>query len=812
MKALYLKPALRSLRSRRFPTLLNVMGLALAMACCVVAFLYVRQELAYDRFHQHADEVFRVAVERRYQGNARFSALTPRSLAGVLRDEFPSVLQATRLSREHAARVLVQSAEERFYEEGVVFADPNVFEVFTLPLTVGDPSSALLAPRSIVISESMARKYFTGADPLGKTLALRLLGDGDLFDYTITGVARDMPAASHFHFDFLASYQGHPFTTTNGRERPSFENPDVYTYVRLQQRSVPARIEADIAQAVGRHSTFDVVGTVPISLSRNPATGSQQRYFLQPLADIHLRSNLSDEFQPVGSMSQLVEVAVIAGFILLLACINFANLSTALAGLRACETGMRMVFGSRRIELALQFLAEAAILSFIALLPALGLVELLLPGFNAFTGATLQLSLSQDLILLPILLAFAAFTAGLAGIYPACFLSARRPGRLLKFKYSAARSRLRDMLVILQFSVAIALMVATVVILSQLYFMSSRRLGFDQEQVLVLEGTEILKHQPDAFRQVVLGVPGVVAVANGENVPGRPPEMALVIPEGRTEGAQVGRMFTGFGYAETLGLQLVTGRTLSDAIPSDAMGTLLNEQAVTELNLEEPLGQRLAWDNRTYTVVGVVRDYHQTSLHDPIGPVMLVGPDPEFENRPYQFFMLRLRSADMQATLAALDEVWTRFAPQQPFAYTFLDDEIAALYGGEQVAGKMTGILALIAIFIACLGLYGLASFNAERRRKEIGVRKVLGSSVWSIVWLLTNDFSKLVLVSNLMAWPVAYVVMQRWLNSFAYHIDLTPLIFIGSGAIALCIAWVTVGAIAAKAASAKPVLALRYE
>ncbi len=796
----YLTVAIRNLLRHKGYSAINIAGLAVGMACCILIMLFVQYELSYDRYHTNANRIYRMVVERQFPNSTVASAKTPRSLAQALANDCLEVLHATRLSREHAARVLVRHGAAQFYEDGVVFADPNVFDVFTLPLATGDPQTALQAPFSIVITKMMAQKYFGDADPIGRMLTLRLLGDGDLFDYTVTAVAQGVPSNSHFTFDFLAAYQRHPFTTTDGKERKSFESLDVYTYLTLRPNADPAILEAKFPHLVRTY-----LGP--------RAAGNRYRYFLQPLTAIHLHSHLSDELRPTSDITYVSLFAAIAFFILILACINFANLATARSAMRAREVGVRKVFGSHRSQLIWQFLAESTLLSLVALVLAVGLVELLLPAFNQLAGKSFEFSYLIPWYILPILIGLALFVGVLAGIYPAFFLSAFRPAVVLKgLSNKAGRSFLRSGLIVFQFAVAIGLMVGTVIILNQMHYISIKKLGFEAEQVLVVEGTEVLKHQPDAFRQAVRGLPGIVEVAHAESMPGRTIEKSMVRPEGTSEGAQLAWMFTGFDYVETLGMKVVDGRSLSRAFPADSMGVLLNEQAVADLRLDDPVGRRVVWGNRTYTVVGVVENFHFASLHQAIGPMMLIGPDPEFENRPCQLFAVRLSTDDLPATLAALRTTWSVFVPQQPFTYTFLDADLDALYHAEQTTSTLFSAFAALAIFIACLGLFGLASFTAEQRTKEIGIRKVLGASVADVVLLLSKDFLKLVALANLIAWPVAYVVAQKWLQNFAYRIDVGAGVFALAGGLALGIALLTVSAQAVQAALANPVEALRNE
>lgn len=807
----YTTITIRNLLRQKVYSFINVLGLAIGMACCLLIFIYIQNELSYDR--HHTNNIYRVITKQNFANNTAESAKTPRSLAQILAHDCPEVLHATRLSREHAARVLVHHGPAQFYENGVVFADPNVFDVFTLPLVTGNPQTALQTPFSIVITKKMAQKYFGNADPIGQKLTLRLLGDGDLFDYTVTAIAQDMQSNSHFMFDFLAAYQQHPFTTTNGKERKSFERLDIYTYLTLHPNTNLTELESKLPHILQTHQKPNP------DTNRNPSlTTTGNRYTLQPLTDIHLHSHFNDELRPTGDITYVSLFAAIAFFILLLACINFANLATARSATRAREIGVRKMFGSHQRQLVWQFLAESTLLSLISLILSVGLVEVFLPVFNQLANKSFEFGYLSQWHILPTLIGLSLFVGVLAGMYPAFYLSKFHPAAALKASANKAqRSFLRSSLVVFQFVISIGLMIGTVVILNQINYMSNKKLGFESEQVLIVEGTEILKHRPQAFQQAIRRLPGVLDAAHAESMPGRAFGKAMVkrknTPKNASQSTQLSWMFTGFDYVETMGMKIIAGRSLSSAFPSDSMAVLLNEQAVTDLGLDNPIGQQVVWqDWRTYTIVGVVENFHFSSLHQSIGPLMMIGPDPEFVNRPCQLFAVRLNTNNLPTTLAALSATWNTFAPQQPFTYTFLNADLDALYHTEQKTGTLFSAFSALAIFIACLGLFGLAAFTAEQRTKEIGIRKTLGATVLGIVILLSKDFLKLVTFAFVVVIPIAYFGMRQWLNTFTYRINLGWEPFALVGTLALIIALSTVGYQSLKAALTNPIDALRDE
>lgn len=822
MRRNHLKVVLRHLSRHKGYTFMNVAGLAVGMVCCLFILFYVLDERSYDRYHERADQIYRVAMEQQFPDREVASALTPRSLAHVLASDYPEIVQATRLSRERTERVLVRYEDQHFFEETVFFTDPNVFDVFTLPLLRGNPETALKNPWSVVITEAMAQKYFGSEDPIGKVLSIRLRGDGDAFDYRVTGIAKEMPPQSHFRFGFLASYQLHPFATNrrDGSERQNWGGGNVYTYVVVQADASSEGLAAKITETANTYLRRQVEANTNQSFDDYLAAGNRSRYFLQPLTAIHLRSHLDAEIEPNGDAAYVYFFSAIAFFIMLLACINFVNLATARATRRAKEVGIRKVLGSHRAQLIRHYLTESLLLSGGALLVAIGLVVVLMPVFNGLTDKSLTLFWLKSEFVGFGLLVFTLVVGLAAGAYPAFLLSSFRPATVLKQGGRGGAtgwSTLRSGLVVFQFAVTIGLMVSTVVMYDQMAYLLNKKLGFDEEQVVVIEGTEGLWARTEPFRQALLGLPGTLRVAHAESVPGRPLGGASPLrledapPE---EEVVMAWMYAGFDFVETLGLEVVAGRSLSHAFASDSTGALLNESAVQALGIDDPIGKQLVTRGNTlrYTITGVVKDFHFESLRQEITPMVIFGPDPFYSNRPRELFVARLRTDNLAETLADLQATWKAFFPVQPFRYSFLDQGFDALYRAEQTTGRLFGIFTGLALLIACLGLFGLASFTAVQRVKEIGVRKVLGASVSSIVWLLSKDFAKPVLLAFILAAPLSYFMMQGWLNDFAYRVDLSWGIFLIVGLAAFGVALLTVSYQAVKAAFTNPVESLRYE
>ena len=808
----YLKIAWRTLQRHRSYTFINVAGLGVGLACCLLILGYVQHELSFDRFHPHRDRLYRVALEQLSQNQATASVETPPILAETLVRDFPEVVHATRLWRDWSGRMALRYGTQRFFEDGVLFADSNFFEVFGFRLLRGDPRTVLASPFSILLTETTAAKYFGSEDPMGKTITLREPSDRDLFEYRVTGIVADPPAASHLRFDFLASYASQRASRSETWLGADYFDP--LTYVVLRPGADPAALEARFPGLIQRYVAPQFEENRGLSLAQFQAAGNGFRYFLQPVPRIHLHSDLAGELQPNGDATYVVLFGTVALFILLLAGINFTNLATAQSAGRAREVGVRKVLGSQRRQLVGQFLTESVLLSLAALLLAVTLVHLLMLAFDRLTG--ISLSLPDLAILLPGLLAFGLFTGLLAGLYPAYFLSGFPPVAVLKRSRQGPRSSaLRNSLVVFQFAVSILLIAGTLVVYNQMDYMRSKKLGFRTDQVVVIEGAEVLGRQGETFRQRLRDHAGIAFVSNAEKVPGRSFDTARFRAEGTAEDDRVLMPYTyaSFDFVETLGLELVSGRSLSRTTPGDSLGVILNETAVARLGLEHPIGTRLIWPNEsTYTIVGVVKDFHFASLHETIGPFALLGPDPCNTNRPNLLITARLRTDDLPAALAFLRRTWGAFAPQQPFSYSFLDADLDALYRAEARTARLLGLFTLLAIGIACLGLFGLASFTAQQRTKEIGVRKVLGASVGSVVALLSTDFLKLIGLAFLVAAPLAYFGMERWLDDFAYRIEMSWQTFLIAGLAALGVALVTVSYQSIKAALVDPVKSLRYE
>ncbi len=799
----YLTVGIRNLLRYKGYSSINVLGLAIGIACCILILLYVQDELSYDRYHEKHDRIYRLAESATIAGRPIEAAVTPPPWAPVLAEEYPEIEQITRL-KPPGSRWLIRYKENRFYERYFVFVDSSAFDIFTIPLVQGNPKTVLSEPNTVVLSESMADKYFGNENPVGKVIT----GD-DLYEFTVTGIMEDMPGNSHFHFDFLASYASLApnklYNEPSTMQSHGFSH-DVFTYLLLREGHVPGDLERKFPEFLDRHLGELLEGT-----------GIVARPFLQPVTDIHLHSNMEAELGPNSDIRYVYIFSSLAVFILLIACVNFMNLSTARSARRAQEVGIRKVLGAQRQQLIRQFTGESILLSVIALVIALVVVHLLLPPFNAVSGKTLEMDY-QSIWLVPTLVAIALLTGIVAGGYPAFILSSFRPVAVLTgaLRAGASQSFLRKILITFQFIVSIIMIIGTVVVLDQLEYMQTKNLGFDKENVVIvrLPDAEAIKGYT-AFKNAVLQYPEILNASTSTSVPGGQPSLNLVTPEGVPEDQspvyQV--IWSDYDFIETLGVVMAAGRTFSREFGSDSTACLINMASVRSLGWENPIGRTIKMtgspdSDPPFEVIGVMEDFHNKSLHQPIEPLMI-----RLISEASSFMEIRIQGNNVTRGLEILEEQWGKIYPSHPaMDYTFLDADLAQLYIAEQRMGSVFVAGAILSILIACLGLLGLSSFMAEQRTREIGVRKVLGATISNVILLLSRDFTKLILLAFVVGAPAAYYVMQTWLTGFPYRIELSLGVFVFSGLAALLIAWLTVGYQAFKAAASNPADALHAE
>ncbi len=793
----YFKIAFRNMIKYKAYSAINILGLAIGISCCFLISLYVIDELRFEQCHDNKDQIYRVATELNYGGEIMHLAASMRPLTPIMAEEFPEVLNAARIAK--SPDVFIEYDKTRFQEKGFLFADSTVFDIFTFPLLRGDPKTVLKDPFSMVITEKIARKYFGYDNPIGKVL----LYDNQ-HDFRVTGILAEVPSQTQLRCDFMASYQ-----TKNEIEERAHdwgEAGDTYGYILLAENSNPTMVEQKIPDLLKKHAP--------------PMIADIFIHHLQPLKEIYLHSNLMGEFEPKGDINRVYLFSAIAVLILLIACINFMNLTTARSLHRAREVGMRKTLGARQSQLIGQFLGESITISFIAVLFAIVFVELTLPYFSDFIEKELSAEYAYNLWLIPAFIGIALLVGLISGSYPAFFLSRFQPVSTLKGKLSSGSSRslFRKLLVIFQFTISIALIIATVVIFNQLAYTKNKDLGFDKEHVVLLSlENPVVRQQYEPLKQELLRNPNVI---NASCTFMAPSSQRLMKAGVKAEGIAdedipvMVLVAADYDYAKTLGLEIVAGRDFSEDFSTDSTAYILNQAAVKAIGWDDPIGKRFSLRHHGPTlnlegrVIGVVKDFHVQSLHEQIEP-LFISIDPEM----YRTLAVRIQPGDIAGTLGALAQTWKKYAANNiPFEYSFIDEGFEELYRTEERLSQMFTAFSLLAVFIACLGLLGLAAFAAEQRTKEIGIRKVMGATIPNIIRLLSTEFVKLVLIANAIAWPVAYFGMKRWLQDFAYHIDMNFAIFLLAGILVFVIALLTVSFQAIKVAIANPVDALKYE
>jgi putative ABC transport system permease protein len=818
----YLKVALRNLLKHKAYSSINIFGLAIGMTSCLLIFLYVVDELSFDRFHEKADSIYRMNWDYKYSNNEGIGSGTPPPLAAALVQELPGVRAATRL---YAVSDMIVRYEDRFFNEpNILAADDNFFDFFSFDLVAGDPNSALQQPQSVILTAETAKKYFGEGPAIGRTLTIG--GDNATMfwgpysaTFTVTGVVEDKPMNSHFRFDFLMSGSSCPQI---GYFDWSWVWMQMVTYVMVEDQAVLTELERQISQIVARQAPA-AFARIGFSYDELMSNDGRWDFVFQPLNDLYLGSaSIGNRLGPVGNKTYVLLFSVVALFILFVACINFINLATARSANRAREVGVRKILGSVRWNLMGQFLTESVVFSFIAMIIALGLAELLLARFNQISGKTLELSLFEPVWLMPFLGALTLFVGLAAGSYPALYLANFQPVRVMKGKLAAGmKSRgLRNTLVVFQFAISIGLIVCTAVVHQQMQFLREADYGFNREGVVVISNeNQRLGKKTEVFRDKIKSHPEVIGATISTALP---PYWGFQdyykVPGKSEEQFDLISYMTDENFLTTLGIELIQGRGFSKEF-NETKSVILNESAVRNFGFDDPIGATIFYpsggggnNNGEFEVIGVVKDFNFAALYVPIASFALFHQSSESYSLPNSYVAVRLQESDLQNTLGKFGTEWQALAPASPFEYSFLDQNFEAQYRAEQRLGQLFWIFGGLAVFIACLGLLGLASFTAEKRTKEIGIRKVLGASAPKLIYMLSKEFTRWVLAANLIAWPIAFYLMNSWLENFAYKTTIGWEIFLLAGGSALVIALLTVGTQAIRAATANPVDTLRYE
>jgi len=807
--------ALRNLKRFKGFSFLNIAGLSVGITCSIMLFLFVLDELSYDRFNTRAGQTYRVFVSMSINGKGSTNAQTAAPLGPALASTFPEVVTYTRVGAFGSRTFRYQ---DNTFKVGKIYtADSTFFDVFTLPFLEGNPHTALDRPNTTVITETAARRYFGRESPVGKVLK----GDGGQ-DLVITGLMEDFPANSHFACDFLVSLATDPESRSH-----SWLDLNYTTYAVLRRDCDPRAVEEKLKSLVSDYVGPEAAVVLGVPASQFLAQGNTYALHLQPLTSVYLRSqreygiDQNTAFRDFKS-SDIVYVQVflaVALFILLLAVINFINLTTARSERRAKEVGIRKTLGATRPLLIRQFLIEAILMSSISVVLAVGMIRLLLPFFNELTGKTLGFPLFNDFSTIPLLVSFVLLVGVLAGSYPAFYLSSFQPMHVLKSvgPKGGRKTVLRSVLVIAQFAISISFFIGTMVIRSQLEYIQTKNLGFNKEQLIIVNNAGLLGTKVDACKQELSRDPAVVSSCQTTQMfqAGIPGCGLLFEQRTGTDPILFQYVECDYEFLKTYQLTLHSGRFFSREFSTDTSAIVINEAGLKECGGIDPLNKEFTRidlkesGGRTYKIIGVVKNFHYESLHQKIRPLAIYLKPAMIRA---SLLTVRVQAGDMKTTIRRIEETWKTFSGNEKFTYGFLDQNLARLYRSEQKTNVIATVFSCLAIFIACLGLFGLAAFVAEQRTKEIGIRKILGASTLEIVTVLSSRFAVWVLVSNAVAWPIAYIVMTRWLQNFAYRIDLSIWIFLVAGVIAMTIALLTVGYQTVKAAIVNPVHALRYE
>ena len=768
--------------------------------------LYVQDELSFDRFNKNADQIVRVVFKADINGGKIFEANVMPPVAGAMKNDYPEVQDATRLQSESNLKVTI--GNKSFKDQEMAFVDPNFFSIFTLPLIEGDAKTALLQPNSMVISKSLAKKYFGSEDPIGKTL---FFNEEKNISYKVTGLIDKVPANSHFQFDLFVSMLSLDDARSN-----TWMGSNFFTYLLLKKGADYKTLEAKLPGMVQKYMGPQIQQAMGISLSQFITNGNHLGFALQPLTSIHLQSHSNFELSTPGNSTYVYVLGIIALFMLLIACINFINLSTASGTKRAKEVGVRKVIGGGKSSLIKQFLIESSLLVGIALVISCVLIQIFLPEFNHISGKNLHFDFNLKMI--SALIGLSVIVSILAGLYPAFFLSSFKPIDVLKGKMTGNNKSfgLRSGLVVFQFAISVVLIIGTIVVWQQMKYIQDKNLGYNKEQLLTIPNSSALGKNEQVFKQEMLNDPRIVNATVSAYKPAGPSDNnnAMVYPEGHdNEMMRTLEYNVDENYIPTFEMKIVAGRNFSTKFTTDSTAMIINESAAKAFgwNDKTAIGKKIVRGNNAgeknvpFNVIGVVKDFNFKSLHEAITPLLM-------RLNPNSGLIFKVKTVDIHGLLSTMKTEWDQFNTGETFTYNFMDDLYNKTYAAEQKTGTILNIFAALTILVACLGLFGLAIYTAEQRTKEIGIRKVLGASVSQVTKMLSKDFLKLVLVACIIAFPISWWAMNKWLQSFAYRIDISWWVFLLAGFVTILIAVITVSSQAIKAAIANPIKSLRAE
>ncbi|HEY5825270.1 MAG TPA: ABC transporter permease [Cyclobacteriaceae bacterium] len=814
----YLKVALRSIFRNKLTAFINIAGLAMAMASAILIYLFVSDEVHYDQYHTNADRVYRVTrifYNKEHNPTLHLSSVAP-PIGPLLKNDFGEIELMARTLQNSSVVGLEENGElKSFNEEHIFLAEPNLFKILDIKVKSGDPFKDFQRPFTVMLSEHTAKRYFNTDNVVGK----RLRFDNSL-DLEVTGVYEDFPAQTHWHPDFLISFVTLEDDKIYGRQglETNWGNNSFSTYLLLESGSTPEKLTAQFPAFLDKH-----YGNYVRAKAGSPpdfVASKTTELTLQKVTDVHLHSHLDDEIEVNGNINNVYMMSVIGIFIVLIACFNFINLSTARATKRAKEVGLRKVVGAFKNQLIAQYLSESVVIALMALILSIGLSYAALGWLNQFTGKGLVIDFISNWTLLAGLVSFALIVGLLAGVYPAFVISSFKPVLVLKGQQGSAKGKagIRKTLVIAQFGISIVLLIATAITFQQLNYLNTRALGYDRNQVITLSYYNLLDENYDVFYNEMLKSSAIKDIGRSSRIPtGRLLDSngeAEVVKDGALvkTGVTLKSIAADHDFFSTYGIEMAAGRVFSKDIPSDdSLAYIINEAAARAIGWktnEDGIDKDFKYGGIQGKLIGVVKDFHFESLHQKVVPMIFLPR----KQGGYNYLTVKIAGSEMQQGISHLEKIWNTMLPGRPFEYQFMDDRYGRLYESEQKEGKLFTIFSCLAIFIACLGLFGLATFNTMQRVKEIGIRKVLGASVPSILGLLSKEIVILILIANAIAWPIAWIFMAKWLDTFAYHINMNVLVYVLAAIGAILLALITVSAQTIKAAMTNPSNTLRYE
>lgn len=799
----YLKIAIRNIIQQKGYVAINVIGLSIGIACSILIFLFISYELSYDKYHEKSDRIYRMYIDGKIAGDEIQGAYTAPAIAPAMKRTFPEIEDACRY--DNWKEVVISYNGDNFIEEYFAMADSSFFTIFSFPLIKGDPKKALTLPYTAVINETTAHKIFGEIDPIGKLIKI----SSDTTFYQITGVMKDIPENTHFSCNIVASI------TSRGKDFETIWAMNNYdTYLLLKEGATQKQVEAKIPEMVAQNIGPMLEEFIGIPFDEFLKKGNRYAFYLQPLTDIHLNTNIQHDLKPNHDKKYIYIFSVVGLMILIIASINYMNLATARSANRSKEVGIRKVSGSTKGMLIKQFLTESVLMVLISILVALLTVFYTLPAFSNLIQTPLSFNTINNIYLIPIILIVAIIIGFFSGSYPSFYLSAFKPTEVLygKLKSGMKNGKIRSILVVSQFAISILLITGTIIMYKQTKYMVNKDLGFDKEQLMVIRGASKLKNQIKSFKEEINKIPGVLASTQSTMVPGYTNNNNSYRIDGRPKDElyTFNSNWADLDFTNVYKIELIDGKLFDEETNANTQQCIVNESAIKDFNIKDPFNTNIVYFNdKLFKIIGIVKDFHTESLHQKVSPFVFF---PQTDRSNWGYISIKLSSDNASKTIKQIEKKWNEFTNNEMMLYFFMDESFEQMYNQEQTNSKLSILFALFAIIIACMGLFGLTSFTTEQRTKEIGIRKALGSSIGSIFYMITKDIVKLILIASAIAIPVSFFFFRNWLNNFHYRINLSPVDFIWGVLITAIIAILSISLLAINAANKNPANALRYE